>query len=625
MLQVEFNQKSENPFYGMSNTLQIFQNGSKGMGVSKSNLDAAYAECKNDDQRALLFAVLFFIGDVTNRQHNIFGGKTDKGGNSQREMFRDTLVPFMWGKVKSMSKTKRRNFMTLIVEYTTMDNIFAARVKTKKNTSKVETVINMINVFGVEDVAAYATHVIQKGTTFQKMCLAKFITRPRFSKRAGKDKMLPETSRVMATKAELIEAISENCSFLVEDKGSYKNFTGFYNWRKEYNSNLESVLFSSGKIKDMDKEEFISFVDSCPSEARFRIRNRVMFGDKWETFKGWYTEWETFKDKAQARQRELETKIENGEATASEKEQLKTVKKQARVNTGAISFTKLFAQIVSGTVDRVKVQPFLDSIDLPYNNLVFVDDSGSMAGQWRSTGLGFTARQMGAFIATICMSKNPDPESRNLMGLFSNQCRMFNGISSYNTAPNQLLRGKTINIPSKPLIDSELHFLDNLQSVMQFLNNNSTGNGTNVSSIPDSLNAWVNGDPNRLEQIQSYPIWTLISDGNFNNLGGASTSLNDFMRRCENYFGFRPYLILIDVAGSTSQNITTFSGIDNVMMIPPNPASIEMFLTNFKDMDVYDVYTPLLSLSRSNRYDPVKNFVKGKVRAEKAAPVAELV
>ncbi len=65
------------------------------------------------------------------------------------------------------------------------------------------------------------------------------------------------------------------------------------------------------------------------------------------------------------------------------------------------------------------------------------------------------------------------------------------------------------------------------------------------------------------------------------------------------------------VARSTSQKITNFVGLDNVMMVPPNPANIELFLTNFKDMDAYDVYTPLISLSRSNRYAPVKAWVAG--------------
>lgn len=83
----------------------------------------------------------------------------------------------------------------------------------------------------------------------------------------------------------------------------------------------------------------------------------------------------------------------------------------------------------------------------------------------------------------------------------------------------------------------------------------------------------------------------------------------DFFRRTENILGFKPYIILIDVAYNTSAKIENFEGIDNVMMVPPNPASIELFLTNFRDMDTYDVYTPLLSVYRSKRYSPIRDFV----------------
>jgi hypothetical protein len=54
------------------------------------------------------------------------------------------------------------------------------------------------------------------------------------------------------------------------------------------------------------------------------------------------------------------------------------------------------------------------------------------------------------------------------------------------------------------------------------------------------------------------------------------------------------------------RSVERFSGIDNLIYIPSNPAQIEQFLTNFKDMDVFDVYTPLQSLHRSNRYELIR-------------------
>lgn len=611
---VEFNGRNSNPFYGMKNTLEIYQKASKGVNPSASQLQAAWNEADTNEKLAVLFSVLFFVGDVTNRQHNIFDGKVDNGGNSQRETFRDTIIPFLVSKVKTLRKSQRMSLMKLITEYTTMDNILAARVKTQKKTKKVVSVINMVDVFGLKDVGTYVAEIIKRGTTFEKMCVAKFVTRPRFSKRSGNTQMLPETVKVMKIKSNLLKDISSKAKLPFEDKGTYIDFTGFYEWRKQYNKNFESVLFSTQAVKEMDKEEFMELLEKMPSDARFRVRNRVMFGEQWFELKSWYEAWEKYKSDKQAEQRVIEEKIAQGTATSKDKANLAKVKKEAKVNVGANSFNKMFNDIVNGKVDEIKIQPFLDTISLPYNSLVFVDDSGSMNSNYGH--YGFSARQFGAFIATIMLSKNPDADARDMVGLFSRDCRLFNGISSRSTSPNSLMRQTVVKTAKRPLIDGEDTFLNNLKRMKSFLDSQTTFNGTNISSIPDNLNRWTQGDSNRIEELQRYPVWTLISDGNFNNMWSPESSLNDFMRKCENYFGFKPYLILIDVAGGTSAQVSRFSGIDNVMLVPPNPATIEMLLTNFKDMDTYDVYTPLQSLSRSNRYAPVRKFVNNNLKSE---------
>lgn len=613
MVKIDFNKKSENPFYGMSNTLEVYQQASKGMTISTSMLSKMWAEGTTKDKRALVLVVLFFIGDVTNRQHNILPKKVQKGGNSQREIFRDLIIPFIVQQTKDMDSDRLIELMVLISEYTVMDNIFAARVKTRKNTKAVITTINMIDVFGVDNVVAFANYIVQNGTDFQKLCLAKFLTRPRTSKRPGTTEMLPETTRLHSLREKVIAQVSKDQGWLVEEHPHNNLYRGFIEWRKQYNAGFESVLFSSGNINKLDKEEFLKFIDTMPSNARFRVRNRILFGADAEgkrkhvELAKWYTEWEKFKEDAQTEQRALESAIASGDDSPEAQVKLAEVKKKAKVNTGAISFTNMFKDIVNNSIDKLTVQPFLDKVNLPYNTLVFIDDSGSMRGGWGSN-YPFTPQQFAAFMATICLMKNPDPMAKSLLGMFSNDLQMVVGVTKTADAPNSLLNGTTRVQPLKPLFDDTKHFLDNLRTMSQFLHANSRGYMTNVASIPDDLNRWVGGDPNKLEQIQRYLVWTLISDGNFNNLGGASSSLNDFFRKCENYFGYRPYVILIDVAGSTSQPITQFSGIDNVMMVPPNPANIEMLLTNFKDMDVYDVYTPLQSLFRSDRYDLVKDL-----------------
>jgi hypothetical protein len=110
-----------------------------------------------------------------------------------------------------------------------------------------------------------------------------------------------------------------------------------------------------------------------------------------------------------------------------------------------------------------------------------------------------------------------------------------------------------------------------------------------------------------VDALKSYPVWTIISDGEWNNLPSPEASINDLLRKCETTLGFKPFIVAIDVfRGGGNVKADRFSGIDNLMYIPSNPGLIEQFLTNFKDMDVFDVYTPLQSIYRSNRYELVR-------------------
>lgn len=605
MLQVKLSKENSNPFYGMPKTLELQQSLSKSVVVNQSVISNAFAECKTKEKREMFYSLLFSIGDITGRHHNIFGkNKVDSGGNGMRDNFR--LI------VDWMKKTDRKQYLKflnakLFNEFNCLDTLLANRVNTKPKTNKVVKHIKSYEQADIDHLAKFLVTLIKGKSPFDKMLVAKFLTRPRTSKRSGHKQLLAQTRESSNLKALLIQTVSDHMGWPYINHGKYMDFKGYYEWRKDYNQDLESVLFSSGKIKDLDEQEFLNWLGKQPAGARYRVKRRLFDAkgqiiEKWLKQAKWFQKWETFKVEAQSTQRVLEEKVRQGTASEDDKVQLVQAKKDAKVTVGANNFVSLFKEIVNGTVDKIKLQPFLDKILLAYNTLVFVDDSGSMN---TLQSIGFSPRQFAAFIATICLSKNPDDQARNLVGLFSNTCRMFGNIDSIGTSANSLMTSKVKSV-NKPLINPEDHFLDNLKTFKKFLDAKTTGNGTNISSIPKSLHQWVGGDSVKLEMLQQYPVWTLISDGNFNNLGSASSSLNDFFAKCVKYFGFKPYVIAIDVAYNTSQSVKTFSGIENFMYLPPNPAQIEQFLTNFKDMDIMDVYTPLLSLYRSNRYDLVR-------------------
>lgn len=630
MLKVELNKKSENPFFGLRNTLEFYQNASKGS-ISTHSLNSVWNEVRgNKEHREMFFSILFSVGDITARQHNIFGKKkVDNGGSANRATFH---VILNWLRDNNYPQFKKFLFANLFNEYTSFDTILTNRVKTSKlgKVNKVDTVTSSLygNDIYLNDLSDFVVKIIQGSNPSHKHFLAKFLTRPRLSKRQGHKTMLPETRKIMKAKENFLKMVSEKAGLPYTKKTTHIEFTGYYNWRKQYLGDLESILFSSRKVLEFDEVQFKEWLNKLPSGARYRVRTRLLTKDNkpkqlkvvtsvegskkkmvtfkenpWGNLPQWFLNWENYKEVKQTEQRELEEKVREGSATQDDEAKLAKVKKEAKVTVGAVNFTGMMTDIVKGTIDKIKVQSFLDKIKLDYNTLVFVDDSGSMRSH--QTG-GFTAFEFATFMATICLMKNPDDVGRSLLGFYSRDARLYSTMVSKSQMANTILRGN-ITKTSEPLIDPKKHFLENMDRIRQFAYSVMTSNLTDISSIPNHLYKQIQGDPNIKEQLQAFPVWTIISDGNWNNLPSPEASINDMMRRCEMYFGFRPFIIAIDVASGSSASASRFSGIDNFMFVPPNPAQIEQLLMNFKDIDVMDVYTPLLNLYRSNRYELVRN------------------
>ena len=607
MVQVKLNNSNDNPFYGLRNCLILFQN--TGGSINADLLDACWNEVKNDKQKKeMFFSLLFSVGDITSRHHNIFGNtKRDNGGNANREGFYNA---FIWLWLKHRNQFVKFLNAGLFNEYTCFEFLFRNRVQTKGN--KVLKVYTSFETKEYREVLANYIYSIVNGTNaFNKHLVAKFLTIPRLSKRSGHSKMLSETRRIMEAKQTFLKELSDLVGWQYTEYSNYINFTGYRKWRKEYNKELESVMFSTGEILKFDKTEFLTWFDRLPAQARFRVKNRILYSktkddeQKWAGLKAWYEEWENYKTQKQAEQRVLEEKVRQGQASIEDKEKLEKVKKQAKVNVGATNFKDIYNDIRNGKIDPLKVESFMNKVNLPYNNLVIIDDSGSM------TGAPFN---FATFIASVCLMKNPDDDGRNLLGFFNNYSHWHSYIdATTKNTPNMLFRREVARISPKPLVDPTKSFVDNYKNISSFCNAVFQNGGTNVASIPEGLHTHCERNPQVLDALKAYPVWTIISDGYFNQMYSPESSMNDFMRRCEKYFGFKPFVVVIDIANSSYGDIhlqnraDRFSGIDNIIYIPSNPAQIEQFLTNFKDMDVFDVYTPLQSLYRSNRYDLVRN------------------
>lgn len=606
MIEVKLNNSNENPFYGLKNCLTLFQNVNNEYLISNALLDACYDEVKDDKQkREMFFSLLFSIGDITARQHNIFKGvKKDNGGNANREGF---YKAFVWLFEKHYDQFAKFLNAGLFNEYTCFELLFRSRVKTKNNR-----IIGTYDLFS-NDVyrkllLEYVYAIINGNNAFNKLLVAKFLTLPRLSKRKGHAKMLPQTREIMLNKVKFLSELSDLMKWEYYVNDSIANFKGYREWRKEYNGDLESKVFSTGMINTFTEDQFIQWIDKMPAQARFRVKNRVLYGKdandnfKWGKFGEWYKKWEAYKEEKQSEQRVLEEKVRQGQATNEDVEKLAKVKKEAKVNVGATNFDELYKDICKGTVDALKLEAFMNKVNLPYNSLVIIDDSGSMSG---------APFNFATFIAAVCLCKNPDDDGRNLLGFFDNYTHWHSYIDSTTTetANSIMRRHNTVKIAPKPFVDPKKSFLENYQEIDKFCRSVFQSGCTNISSIPEGLNDACKRHPEIKDALKAYPVWTIITDGEWNNLWSPEASMNDFFRKCKNYFGFKPYIVAMDITSYGVVNVNRFSGIDNMMYIPANPAQIEQFLTNFKDMDVYDVFTPLQSMYRSNRYEAVRQNV----------------
>jgi hypothetical protein len=594
MTLVELNKVNTNPYYGLIDCLRLLS-----QDITPTLLNDAWDEVKNNkEHREMFYSLLFSIGDITNRSHNIFGKtKVDSGGRSERDKF---FTIMNWIKTTDYDQFKKFMYSHLFNEFTCFDNLFKNRVVTIKNKAKVHEIYNMLGDAQYRiDLARYIQTIINGNNPFDKILVSKFLTPPRLGIRKGCKTILPERFIIMKNKESFLVYLSALMGWKVEQEIWGINFIGYRNWRKNYNSNLESVLFSSGKIRRFDQNEFLNWLNKLPSKARFRVKNRI---HKYPQLKEWFGLWEKYKVEKQQEERELTEKVRQGVATQDEIIKLQKVTKEARVTIGATNFKDLYSDIKKGQIDKLKLETFINKVNLPYNSLVIIDDSGSMSG---------APFNFATFIAAVCLTKNPDDDARNLLGFFSDRAEFYGYMDrTTDKTPNSLIaRNRVVTKISKPFIDPSLSFYDNYLNIDQFCRAIFHNGSTDLTTVAKKLGEYAKNDHAILDEIKKYPIWTIISDGDLNHMDHQTASLNDFFMKVERYLGFRPFVILIDVNKSSYSRSTDFVAIPNFIHIQDDPSQIEQVLLNFKDIDVMDVYTPLQSLAKSNRYEIIRQNV----------------
>ena len=593
---------NENKFYKKVQLKKLLDDGKSVSSESSMNtlLHNAWNECKDSKElREGFFIVCFSIGDITNRQHNIFDKKVDNGGEACR--------PQMMWILKWILKNHPEqfyNFMDnrIINEYVSWFALLCGQVRTLGKRI-IEHPYNILKDIDLDKLANYIAKILKTGSIADKILLAKYLVLPKTSTRkktnGERRKLQFETKSLMVLKNDLYVILSQLMNWEVIYHPHNLEFKGLKTFKKEYNQSFESVLFSTKKILDLDKTEFLNFLNSAPSSARYRIERRLSSG-KWDArLSQWLRDWKTFKETKQQEQRDLTEKVRQGTASDDDKIKLEKVKKEAKVTTGAITLFDQIDKLISGyDFDNILVQSILDKIDFQVPVLPIVDCSGSMHG---------LPYKIATLFSTVAMLKNPSNELDNILFKFGSECEVIEGKAEGTSSINKFTM--PIKTTVNQIIDRTKDFTWNYNNVSELVYPNLCS--THLSSFSEYLYEWVNADSvlrsNRIEQLRQYPVFLVISDGDLNSDYSAKASMKSALHTLHQ-IGWDGVIVVWDVnTGAKYYGYNKFDDIDNcIHYFGYNLGVINQIFCNIHDLDVIDIYTELNSLHKSNRYELIK-------------------
>lgn len=634
---------SENPFYNNKDFMAMLNSLPKA--YSKDILDRAWKSCKTIEDKELFFSLFFAVGDITNRDHNIFSRtytkefKADNGGHAQRAIFRQMLNWLIATEPKAFYR-----MLPLIPEYSVIENLFYYQLRTDRFKGTVKSV-ERINV-DIDKIAKYIGFLIreEKLSQAEEILWQKFLTHPRLRTRQRRNKdhkivgrraLKPETIKRQEFKFSLLAAISNEVGWEIIKYPNHVEFKGFNDWKKKYDEDIlnltESKMFATHKIKQLDKAMFFKWLDRQPSGANYRIRRRLMDKDdkdkgKWKSNYGFsfanaFKEWEKYKVENQKEARVLEAKVKLGTATEKEVKKLEKVKKEAKVNVGGDTLYKCVCDLLKGNLTQteadLKIHSMLEKTKFEVPCLIISDQSGSMGSD------GGLPLKIARLLTTVALIKNPDPELGNMFLRFGTSCEVVTGRLKGEQKKNRFMAATTTYVDE--LIVPEKTFIENLHTISQLISN--TQGGTRIDTVAQALKIWTEQDPQykaeRIEIISKYPVFVIVSDGEFNNSYSAAQSLNKFKNDMLQWFGWTGAVVVWDVSRKENQGnekADKFEGCDNVLHFSGfNIGIINTIFSNIHDIDIIDIYAPLLSMYRSNRYQPVREYVQkvyGKVKPE---------
>lgn len=615
--------KNKNPFYGKKELLALTHGP-----VTQSLLDNAAKSCKSKQDWELFFIIIFSIGDIIDRKHEIllqtYGSRSlDNGGNSSRYEF---LYCLQW--LVNNHEDQFYAFLPLIHEYTNFENLFYYQIRTDRKTGRLLKTISIVpthpeklEVF-LQKVSEYLVSFVNNPETssFKLSLLAKFLNYPRFSKRTRINKKGEKVKKALSSaafakevfEAKLAHTLSVKMGWEIIVHKNNTEYVGLKKFMQTYNQMNEDVLFSTKKILGMEKASFISWLDAQPAGARYRIGRRLSFKPEvYANQAAWFKEWLALKETASQEARKLEAK--QTPLTEKEKDKLQYLQKAAKVTTGATGFVDIVFDFFTKSSSDLSIvaDNLLRKVDFQIPVLPIVDVSASMqqAIEYNKTNTTIAVNDFAALLATIVLLKNPSEDAKNLLFTFNDHCDIITDNSTITLSGfNRYMALSSDRI--ELLVDKRKSFLDNYQLIRKIC---TTRGSTSLRSVSERLNKWAKEVPAekdlRTELVNQFPIVLVISDGDLNSDGSAKESMLAFQHSMRMNFGWEGIVIVWDINQSKNKE-NKFSDLENVIYLSTfNPSNLTQIFSKIHDLEIVDVYTPLKSLYQSNRYELVKSLV----------------
>lgn len=626
--------KSENPFYGQKALFDLY----KTERLSVQKLKDTYNECKTDIRFNQLFHMIMFDKGGINRNNNAFKKEKniEKAGKSENEnwiLYLTYLLDYAVNDFIELLKYRPELKCSLFFEFVGPREFLYYQVRTMNKTQNIigywgllKTIINHKNKQVLNTLLDTVEQYIRNGSEFQRWQMAKMIHPPKNSKRQkrnkegikieGGRKLKVETKDKFDVYETFCDDISKRMDWQVILYPNNKRYIGFLQWRKDYIDDTEFVLFSNKKILEFDKDQFMKWLNNLPAGSRYRVKRRLYNpekGDNWKnkygSLKDWFDAWENYKKDMQAEERILMEKEKKQGLTDVEKERLVKVKKESKVNIGAMSISDYVNKFIENAnslerIDSLIVDALVKATENDVPVMVITDISRSM---------GFNeARPMhiARLITTLQMLKNPHNHS-NVLFTFGSNANCYTDSSIGQQSTNRFMTSKSTKV--NKIIDRTMSFIWNYQNISKFIT--SDGNSTNIASVGEKIKEWVNSEPEfiqmKKEQLMDYKVFLIISDGDLNNDSTQLKSVQQLQMDMKQWFGWDGVIVLWDVVPDSKNNKSSyFDTSENIIhLYGYNPGILNQVFSKITDIDIIDIYTPLKSLYESNRYSIIKNYI----------------